>query len=418
MHSISFLTQARRACVCTFRSRRDNQIGKCRAACRTPRKNTISRVTPRVLAWALACIPCLLFTLPVQLSAQEIASEEVTYVRAKVIEVIDSQTRPIPGLGITEERQTIRAKFLDGEHAGEEITIENDYLMLDVGDIFYAMGVTNNLDGTAYWSVGEPYRMMPLYVLAGLFLILLLFFGGLPGVRGLMSLAAGIFLIVALLLPGILRGYSPLLLSIVVTGVIVTIGSYVTHGFRRTTSAAILAMLIVVFLSGMLAFWITHAAKLTGFFDETAVYLNFNTRGIIDFQGLLLGSILIGLLGVLYDIAIGQAVAVEELLSANPNLSRKELYKKALRIGREHVGALVNTLAIAYVGTSLPLLLMFTSSDYAIQLTLNREIFASEIARILVGAIGIILTTPIATGMAVVMLTQGHLRWSAYSSKY
>jgi uncharacterized membrane protein len=134
------------------------------------------------------------------------------------------------------------------------------------------------------------------------------------------------------------------------------------------------------------------------------VYLNFNTNGLINLKGLLLGGIMIGLLGVLYDVAIGQAVSVEELAEVGGNISRRELYKRALRIGREHIGAVVNMLAIAYVGASLTLLLLYSTSESDWSMTLNREIFATEIVRILVGSIGVILAVPITTLISVLRI--------------
>jgi uncharacterized membrane protein len=120
--------------------------------------------------------------------------------------------------------------------------------------------------------------------------------------------------------------------------------------------------------------------------------------------GLLFGGIMIGLLGVLYDIAIGQAVAIEELFRAGKHLTRREVYLRGIRIGREHIGALVNTLAIAYVGASLPLLLLMQSATTGIAFIINSEILSTEIVRILIGSIGLILAVPITTLIASYML--------------
>ena len=113
---------------------------------------------------------------------------------------------------------------------------------------------------------------------------------------------------------------------------------------------------------------------------------------------------MLGLLGVLYDIAIGQAIAVEELFSAGKHLTRSQVYKRGIRIGREHIGALVNTLAIAYVGVSLPLLLLVQNSTTGVLFIINSEIFSIEIIRILLGSIGLILCVPITTYIASHML--------------
>jgi len=212
---------------------------------------------------------------------------------------------------------------------------------------------------------------------------------------------------VFLLLPGILQGYPPILVAVGVSSLIVGIGSYVTHGFNKTTSIAVLGMVATIAFTGVLAYLAIPFTHLSGFSGEETIYLNLNTRGAIDLAGLLIGGILIGTLGVLYDAAIGQAITVEELTAAGPHLSRREIYRRTLRIGREHVGALVNTLAIAYVGASLPLLLLFYGfGTDSIGFLLNREIFATEIVRAIVGSIGLVLTVPITTAVAAYFLVQ------------
>jgi uncharacterized membrane protein len=118
----------------------------------------------------------------------------------------------------------------------------------------------------------------------------------------------------------------------------------------------------------------------------------------------LLGAIIIGVLGVLDDIAVTQAAVVTELYNSNPNLSRRDVYKKAIRVGREHVGALVNTLVLAYTGASLPLLLHFYMASPSISMAINTELFATEIVRAIVGSIGLILAVPIVTILAVFYL--------------
>ena len=235
----------------------------------------------------------------------------------------------------------------------------------------------------------------------------MLYFGGKQGARALGSLVSSFLLIATVLLPGILNGWNPLLATFGVALLIIIFGSYLTHGWNRTTTAAVVGMLVTVLCTGFLAYVAVHAAKLSGFATEESTYLNINTRGVIDFQALLLGTILIGLLGLLYDAAIGQAVSVEELASAAEHLHREEITKRALRIGREHIGALVNTLAIAYVGASLPLLLLFYGDGGSGVLQIvNREVFATEIVRIVVGSIGLVLAVPITTLIAARMLVK------------
>ncbi len=338
--------------------------------------------------------------------AQELVVDEHSVSKAEVLEILKQEKRDIPGLDVQTEYQTLRVKILEGEEKGKEAILDNDYQNLQKGEIFYLLHTKNSVDGRDQYAVSELYRLPALYFFIGLFVLSILIFGGIQGIRGLLSLIGSLFFIMYILLPAVLHGYSPILVSIGVSSIIIVIGSYITHGFNKTTTAAVLGMVVTIVFTGFLAYAAVKYTRLSGFESEESVYLNFDTGGTIDFSGLLLGGIMIGLLGVLYDVAIGQAISVEELRRAGPHLPKGTIYKRAIRIGREHIGALVNTLAIAYVGASLPLLLLFYSSKANFSLTLNKEIFATEIIRTMIGSIGLVLAVPISTLFAVWMLVK------------
>lgn len=342
---------------------------------------------------------------PTAVQAQELVSDEHVIMKARVLKVLMQEERVVPGTEVHSIFQKIEAEILGGAERGKVVTVDNDYLSLDEGEVFYVNRVTHGLDKSIVYSVKDPDRLPALVFFAALFLICTVVFGGMQGLRGLISLTGSLFLILYVLLPGILNGYSALWLSVSVSALIIILGSYITHGFNRTTTAAVFGMVATVLCTGGLAYVAVRWGRLSGLASEEAVFLDMSTRGAIDFSGLLLGGILIGLLGVLYDAAIGQAVSVEELHRVAPHLPRRSIYARALRMGREHIGALVDTLAIAYVGVSLPLLLLFsTVVSESIGITLNRELFATEIVRTMIGSIGLILTVPITTLISVMFL--------------
>lgn len=324
--------------------------------------------------------------------------------KAKVLEVTNNGTSTITGTNTDTATQILKIEILDGVDVGKTATFKNDYIQLAVGDIFYARHQTNHLDSSDYWSVSDPYRLDVLMWLTIVFVALIFIFGGIQGVRGLASLIGSFILIFYLLIPGIYGGHNAVLVSIGVASLIIIVGSYITHGINRTTTSAVLGMIITVIITGIGAYYVVYAAHLSGYSSEESTFLNLNTRGAINMVGLLFGGIMIGLLGVLYDIAIGQAIAIEELFRAGKHLTRIQVYKRAIRIGREHIGALVNTLAIAYVGASLPLLLLMQNSTTGVLFIINNEIFSTEIVRILIGSIGLILGVPITTLIASYML--------------
>lgn len=353
-----------------------------------------------VLALAL-----LAFLFAPTAHAQEVVVDTVTIVKAEVLEVVSEEERIIPGTTAPATYQTIRVQILEGAKEGLVVEVVNDYLSLKEGEVFYLRHTYFALDGTDLYSVSEPYRIPALLFFVGLFLVCLVVIGGMQGVRGLLALIASLFFIAYLLLPGILAGYSPVLVAMGVSSVIIIAGSYLTHGLNRTTSVAVAGMLGTIGITGILAYLAVEATRLSGYVGEETTYLYFNTQGSIDFVGLLLGGLMIGLLGVLYDAAISQAISIEELAAAGPHYSPRQLFARGMRIGREHIGALVNTLAIAYVGASLPLLLLLTTlGTQDILMTINQELFATEIIRIVVGSTGLILAVPITTAIAAYML--------------
>lgn len=342
--------------------------------------------------------------LPSFLGAQELMQDQLTIVKAKVIEVISQSEKVLAWNDTKIYTQVLKVEIIDGDSKGKIVQFENDYIMLKAGDKFY-LSYTIQPEGKEFYSVFEPDRTPILLFFAILFIILVIVFGGIQGLRGLLSLAGSLFVIIFILLPGILNGFSPLLVSIGVSSIIIIFGSYITHGFNKTTSSAVFGMIATVVVTGLTAYFAVQGSHLTGVTGDETVYLNFNTGGKLDLVGLLMGGIMIGLLGVLYDVSIGQSISVEELHKIAPHISRWHIYKRAIRIGREHIGALVNTLAIAYVGASLPLLLLFYSgADASFSMIVNREVFATEIIRILIGSIGLVLAVPITTLLAVLML--------------
>lgn len=350
-----------------------------------------------------------LFSPAISHAQAEVVVDTVTIQKARVLEVINQQNIILPGTDLPSQIQTLKVEVLEGANDGEIVTFENDFTQLQKGDLFYLRHITNDVEGRDLYSVSDTYRLNILLWLTASFLVLLFIFGGIQGIRGLASLCGSFVLIFYLLLPGILNGYSPILVSIGVSSLIIILGSYITHGFNKTTSAAVLGMISTVIVTGLAAFYVVNVGQLSGYTNEEAVYLSFGTHGGVNLVGLLFGGIMIGLLGVLYDIAIGQAVAVEELFRAGTHLTRTEVYKRGIRIGKEHIGALVNTLAIAYVGMSLPLLLLIQhSSTSSLIVLLNSELFATEIIRILIGSSGLILAVPITTAIASYMLAGAH----------
>ena len=339
---------------------------------------------------------CLLAALPSMAQESEVYQELKETVRAEVISIEREETRDIVGTDTDALVQTVRILVLEGLRKGEEAVFENDLMRLEPGDSIYVNRI-ETIEGTEYFFLKDADRRMPLIALAALFVAALLFFSGMQGFRALMSLALTITLIFAVLVPLLLSGASPVLVSILIAGPILASALFLTHGINARSLIAFFGTFAAVIVTGLLAFVWVDISRLTGLSDDAAIYLNFSTKGSLDFGGLLLGSIIIGILGVLDDVAITQASVVRELKRANPNLPMIELYRRGIRVGRDHVGSLVNTLALAYIGVALPLVLLLTSAGSDLTLSLNQEVVAAELIRIFLGSIGLILAVPFTT---------------------
>jgi uncharacterized membrane protein len=300
----------------------------------------------------------------------------------------------------------IELKFLEGPQTGETIYFESDFPKIDEGLKVY---VNHNIyvGGDETFTITNIDRRNQIYFFIGLFILAVIWLGGKQGVRSLLSLVVSFLAIFYILLPGILNGWNPLVASFIVASIILFFAIFFTHGWNRESVVAFAGTMLAVLITSILAVIAVNSSHLSGFAADESTYLYFNTGGTLDFTGLLLGAIIIGVLGVLDDIAVTQAAVVAELYDSNPKIKGIEVYRRAMRIGREHVGALVNTLVLAYTGASLPLLLLFRNREFTFTNAINLEIFATEIIRTIIGSIGLIVTVPIVTLLAVRFL-KGH----------
>lgn len=332
-------------------------------------------------------------------AAQSVYEEVQAIIKAEVIDIVSEREERITGTDAITTMQTVRAKLIGGEKVGEVVIFENDLVMLESGDRIYLSHI-KDIDGREIYILKDVDRGKGLIILLTLFVVLLLLFAGWQGGRALVSLILSMMGIAFVLLPALLAGYDPILMSLLIAGVILALALFGTHGFNALSTIAFSGTVMAVLFTSGIAWIFVNMLRLSGYGSDASVYLNFATRGELDLAGLLLGSIIIGVLGVLDDISITQASVVAELRHANQSLSAAELYHRAIKVGRDHVGSLVNTLALAYVGAALPLVLLFSTSEAPLYFTLNQEIIAAELARILIGSIGLILAVPLTTGIA------------------
>ena len=357
----------------------------------------------------LFLIPALfLLFLPALGWGQEVHQEFQELVKAKVLEVVEEYDRIIMGTQVSTTVQKLRIQLLSGDKVNQVVTLENDLLVLSPNEIIYVNRLIS-FDGTEYYIFKDVERRPALLALLVIFIVLIVALARWQGVRAILSLGLSIGAILFVLIPALLAGYSPALTSLVISAVILSAILFLTHGIRPHVVITFFGTFAAVAVTCLITYIWVSWMRLTGFSSDASVYLNFAMGGTLDLGSLLLGSIIIGLLGVLDDVCITQASVVQELRRANCDLGLKELYLRAIQVGRDHVGSLVNTLALAYVGAALPLILLYASSGSDLWLSVNQEVIAAEILRIVVGSIGLILAVPITTLVAAWYFKDKHL---------
>jgi len=266
-----------------------------------------------------------------------------------------------------------------------------------------------NADRGFQYSFADRQRRQPLLGLLLLFAGAVVLLGRWRGFASLIGLGASIAVIIVFVLPALLTGESPLLVATFGASAIAFLALYVAHGFRTMTSVALLGTLGALALTIGLAYLFTELTQLSGYASEESFIVQLGTKHL-DIQGLVLAGMVLGALGAVDDVTVTQASAVWELREAEPNISRLAVYRAGLRIGRDHVASTVNTLALAYAGASLPLLIVFVLSDQSLGTVANSEVVATEIVRTLVGSIGLVSAVPVTTWLAAQLAPGGEPR--------
>ncbi|MFF7044545.1 YibE/F family protein [Streptomyces massasporeus] len=253
------------------------------------------------------------------------------------------------------------------------------------------------------YSVTDINRRLPMGLLAGIFAIAVVVVGRLRGVMALVALAISFMVLNFFILPAILQGSNPLVVAVVGASAIMLIALYLCHGLSARTSVAVLGTLISLLLIGILGSVFIDWAALTGNTDDNTGLIH-GLYPTIDMSGLLLAGVIIGSLGVLDDVTVTQTSAVWELHEANPSMGWRGLYRAGIRIGRDHIASVVNTLVLAYAGAALPLLLLFSIAQSSVGTVANSELVAEEIVRTLVGSIGLVASVPVTTALAALVV--------------
>jgi uncharacterized membrane protein len=330
--------------------------------------------------------------------SQEIEQEVF---RAVVLEVLDESSE---GDNYYQDLQLIGKtgpyKNVEFEYLGKTENISASH-NLKKGDVVFISA--SKVDDKDIFLIVDKSRLPSIYFLALLFVGIVLLVGKWHGARALLSLAFTFMVIIGFVMPRILDGAEPVTTVVLSSLVIVIISMLIVYGWTKKSKIAISGMLVGVVITALISKVFTDLAALTGSGADEVMFLRDYLGTGIDFRGLLLASFILGSLGILDDIAITQTSTAQEISEANKDLPPKEIYKKSMKVGVDHIASMINTLFLAYAGASFTLLLLFALNQppfESLSDVINNQLVATEIIRTLVGSIGLILTVPITTYLA------------------
>ncbi len=336
---------------------------------------------------------------------QPIALPQDTYLKA-IVERIEEESYENVG-EFRNFTQKVKVRVINGSKKGDEFTVVHTGVAkvtpmqkLKKGDEVILI-LSKTPGGKETYVILDRYRLSSILPLLLGFFLLIVAMAGKKGFGSILGLLISLGVLLLFIVPQILKGNDPVLISIIGAIFIMIVTIYLSHGFSKQTTVAIFSTAIALTITGLLANYAIDMLALSGIGSENSLMLQFGPTNI-NLKGLLLGGMIIGALGVLDDITTTQAAAIFELSKTDAKLSFEQLAQKGFSIGKEHVASLVNTLVLAYAGVSLSLFILFVLNPVKqpYWVILNSEIIVEEIARTLTGSTGLILAVPITTIIA------------------
>jgi uncharacterized membrane protein len=369
-----------------------------------PERLGIIRALPAAIAATIALITIIGIVLLRPTGGERPDLSEVGIPRLVYdAKVITTDQQPCAG---TEDADNIPCvvvgfELTEGPDTGDAVVLE--FVVSDTTPTFapgddVVLSYQEDADPQFRYSYFDRQRRPVLLWITALFVIAVVIMGRARGAAALVGLGASVVVILAFVVPAIIDGREPVMVAIVGASAIAYIALYTAHGFNRMTTVALLGTLAALAVTALLAWGTLEAARFTGFSSEVSFILTF--AGTINVQGLLLAGVVLGSLGAIDDVTVTQASAVWEIRAASPEMPPDRLFRSGMRVGRDHVASTVNTLLLAYVGASMPLLLFFVLAGQSLGTSLNTEIVAVEVVRTLVGSIGLVAAVPLTTWLA------------------
>lgn len=306
----------------------------------------------------------------------------------------------------------LQVKILTGEYKGETAEVINYFSSLynvrvNQGDKV-SIRIDENEKGYQV-SVYNYYRVPQIIGAVVIFLLLLIVIGGKKGAKSAVGLIFTMVCIIGILLPLTLKGYSPLLVTIMLILICNLVTFFLIDGVQIKTVVAAVGSMCGVLAGAGFAVLAQHFMSVTTYqMDEAESLLLITSTTDLNMKNLFLCGILIACMGAVMDVSMSIASSIAELHTVNPQLTRWELFRSGMNIGKDAMGTMSNTLILAFAGNSLNMMVMIYSYGIGFQQLMNTDFIAIEIIRSIAGSIGIICTVPFVALIASTVFAKSH----------
>jgi len=325
---------------------------------------------------------------------------EETYVKGKILSILNEE-KIVDDEYITSVTD-FQVKIMEGKDKEKILTISHPTYKEEQ----YNLSFKPNMDVVVYRDNGENYiverdKRTSLYFLISLFLGLTILIARKQGLKAIISLGITGFLIFKFMIPGIILGYSPIMISIIILSISSVVTIFFMTGFNSKGTIAILGTLGGVIFAGILSVFFSKTMGFTGYttmesINYASLIKNINLKEVIS------AGVIIGSAGAVMDVSMSISSALLEIKSHRPNITSLELYSSGMRIGRDIIGTMINTLILAYIGGSLFTIMILTiqQNDFPSIRILNFEFVGVEFLRAFCGSIGILIAVPFTSFLA------------------
>lgn len=330
----------------------------------------------------------------------------IEYEVARVTGIVEDATVPDAATGLSIGTKTLQVEILTGRYKGDTAQIENYLSTLYNVNVKQGDKISVRIDTSAAGyqvSVYNYYRVPQLIGCVVVFLLLLILIGGKKGAKSAAALIFTMVCIIWILLPLALKGYSAMLITIILIFLCSIVSFVLTAGVNKKAVSASISSFCGVLAGAGFALIAQKIMTVTTYqMDEAETLLLIMTTTKLQIRDLLLCGVLIACIGAVMDVAMSITASVMEVHRVNPERSTKELFQSGMIIGRDAMGTMANTLILAFAGSSLNMMLMIYSYGVSFQQLMNTDFIAIEVIQSIAGSIGIIFTVPIAALIAAV----------------